>query len=133
MFVGSRASFELVLSNHSLKEVEQRKNPGYLQWAFDVVAYWREILVAYEENEVLAFNGRGAQLVRVLESSSFGYLSKQDKELLKDALELECEAFVTMDRRLSRNAGHLERNVPIRLLEPVAYWDLLRPWAPLFA
>ena len=33
MFVGKRASLELVLSANSLEEVAQRQTPSYLRWA----------------------------------------------------------------------------------------------------
>ena len=132
MFVGRRALFELVLSHHSLEEVSDRGNPKYLDWAHEICAYWSNQLVAYEGRRIPAFSGHGAQRAKVLASSRFDYLSKKDRALLVDALKLECNAFITMDRRLARNATHLETWVPIRVLEPVGFWDLLQPWTPLF-
>ena len=40
MFVGQRASWELVLSANSLKEVSEGQDTSYLQWAFEVMYYW---------------------------------------------------------------------------------------------
>ena len=132
MFVGKRATYELVLSSHSLEEVAQRRSAAYLQWAFDIVEYWESLLAVYRESGVPAFRGHGIFTALELASPSFGYLSNKDRLLLSDALELECDAFITMDRKLLRNVAHFESRAPMRILEPVAYWDLLRPWAPLF-
>ena len=129
MQVGRRAPFELVLSEHSLKEVASRGNNSYLGWAYQIVQYWRRILVTHQEQEVSALSGQGDQLAQVLASPSFGYLSEKDKALLTDAVELQCEAFITLDQKLTRNAAHLENYVPIRVLKPTAYWQSLRPWA----
>ena len=132
MFVGKRASLELVLSANSLKEVAQRQSPSYLRWAFEVVDYWESLLAGYRESGVPPFKGLGASLGVNLESPSFGYLGKKDKALLVDAVVLECEAFITLDRNLCQNRLHFESRVPLRILEPLTYSELLRQWAPLF-
>ena len=60
MFVGKRASLELVLSANSLEEVAQRQTPSYLRWAFEVVDYWESLLAGYRESGVPPFKGLGA-------------------------------------------------------------------------
>jgi hypothetical protein len=67
-----------------------------------------------------------------LDESKFGYLSAKDKLLLRHAVLLRCEAFLTVERRLPRNAAHIERELGVRVLTPVTHWDLLRPWAALW-
>ena len=62
----------------------------------------------------------------------FVYLSKKDRLLLRDAIILRCEAFLTVERRLPRNAVHIERMLGIRILTPITYWEMLRPWAALW-
>jgi len=37
-----------------------------------------------------------------------------------------------MGRRLPRNAGHIERELGIRVLTPIMHWEMLRPWAALW-
>ncbi len=132
MFVGNRALFEFALSSQSLEEVAQRKDAKYMDWARDVLVYWRNKLASYDEVGIPAFSGYGSKVATKLESKKFGYLSNKDKALLVDALKLECEAFITMDRRLVRNTFHLEAHVAIKVLEPIKFWGLLQPWAPLF-
>ena len=132
MFVGQRASFELVLSANSLDEVDERHDASYSQWAIEVMNYWETLLAGYREQGALPFEGLGISLAAKLESTSFGYLSKKDRALLSDAVVLECDAFITLDLKLCRNANHLESQLSMRILEPRSYWRMLKPWARLF-
>lgn len=132
MFVGQRAMFELALSENSLKEVHDRERQDYLQWAFEVLDYWHGCLSAYGRGDLNPFSGHGQSLAQLVMKSGFGYLSDKDRALLHDALLLECQAFLTIDRRLAKNAPHIARETGLRVLEPFQYWELLKPWAPLF-
>ena len=51
-----------------------------------------------------AFVGSGQERVRLLHSSRFGYLSRKDAALIRDAVLLESDTFLTLDRKLARNA-----------------------------
>jgi hypothetical protein len=75
------------------------------------------------ESEVLASR---------LDQPKFGYLSNKDRLLIRQAVLLRCEAFLTVERRLPRNAAHLERQPGIRILTPITHWEMLRPWAALW-
>lgn len=132
MFVGQRAMFELVLSENSLREVLASGRPTYLNWALEVLDYWQGLLSGYAEGGVAPFTGRGGALAQSLMGQQFGYLSSKDRALLSDALVRECDAFITMDRKLQKNAPHLEQTTELRVLEPAQYWELLEPWAALF-
>jgi hypothetical protein len=76
--------------------------------------------------------GDGAALAARLDSRSIDYLSKEDKLLLQDALALECDAFLTMEKKLSKNAAHLRAVTGLQILRPPGYWELLEPWAALY-
>jgi hypothetical protein len=130
MLVGSRGSLQLALSRNSLKEVLDRGSDNYLQWALDMLDYWEGCLAAYEDNGS-AFSGKGNLLSTKLQENQFGYLSTKDAILIRDAILLECDVFLTMERKLPRNATHLEQKLGIKVLQPIGYWDLLRPWAAL--
>ena len=43
-----------------------------------------------------------------------------------------CEAFMTTENCLPKNAAHIERELGIRVVTPARYWELLRPWAKLY-
>ena len=129
-FVGKRAPFELALSRHSFEEVAEKRDQDYLRWAEEVLAYWEACLANYEAGD--AFSGAGLSLASLLDGRSFGYLSAKDRALLKDALTLECDAFLTLDRKLAKNSGHLYRTTGLRVLLPSHLWAILEPWARLF-
>lgn len=132
MLVGRRSSLQLALSRNSLQEVLDRGRYDYLQWALEVLEYWEGCLAAYEDGSQ-ALSGRGVPLAAKLAGNRFGYLSAKDAKLIRDAVLLECDVFLTMERRLPKNAAHLERELHIKVLQPPGYWDSLRPWAALLA
>jgi len=51
-----------------------------------------------------------------LDGNSFGYLGAGDRALIKDAVLLDCDAFLTMEKRLPKNAGHIKRELGLRVL-----------------
>jgi hypothetical protein len=127
--VNERASFDMVLSDNSLQEVLDKGDSSYMRWALDVLSFWHDRI---EEYRGQAFAGHGGELASRLDSPRFGYLSGKDRILLRDALLLECDAFLTMDNKLAKNAEHVRRIVGLQLLRPSAFWALLQPWAALY-
>lgn len=132
MLVGHRGSLQLALSDSSLKEVMDRGRNDYLQWALEMLDYWENCLAAYDDSGV-AFSGQGAELSKKIQEKQFGYLSTKDAILIQDDVMLECDVFLTMERKLPRNGSHIEQNLGIKVLQPIGYWDLLKPWAALLA
>src|SRR6266699_1701369 len=124
--VGSRAHFQLALSGNSMREVERKGDARYLDWAFEILDYWEECL---EESD---YDYGSPLMARLLHDRQFGYLGEGDRELLKDAVVLGCDAFLTMDEKLYSNTAHLGSRLSLRVLTPVALWKELRPWAALF-
>jgi hypothetical protein len=101
-------------------------------WAYEILGYWQDLLRNYADHGVAPFSGRGEELARKLESSKFGYFSDKDRLLIRDAVMLECHAFLTMDNKLARNAAHIEKELGLKVLSPSGYWKLLQPWAALY-
>lgn len=124
--VAERAPFEFALSSNSFVEVHGKGDSRYLQWAYDVLDHW---LTCLEESGEP--HGNPAALAAI-DSNSYGYLGVGDRALLRDAIGLECDAFLTMENRLPKNAGHIERTLGVRVLSPIAMWECLQPWAALF-
>jgi hypothetical protein len=132
MLVGSRGSLQLAMSRNSLQEVLDRNRADYLQWALEMLDYWEGCLAAYEDRNS-AFSGRGTELAAKLRKKMFGYLSIKDAKLIFDAVLLECDVFLTMEEKLPKNATHIEKELGIKVLQPIGCWELLRPWASLLA
>jgi len=127
--VNQRAMLDVAISENSLREIADKQDARYLSWALDVRDHWRTRIA---EHEGRAFTGADVGQAVRLDGGAFGYLSAKDKALLKDALACESDAFLTMDRRLARNAPALRAAVGIQVLRPVDYWAVLRPWAALY-
>lgn len=130
ILVGGRSSLEFAVSSNSLREVADRKRYDYLQWALEMMQYWQGCLSAYEAG-IEPLSGRGKALAARLDGTQFCYLGAKDAKLVRDAVLLECDVFLTMERKLPKNAAHLKRELGIEVLQPISYWRLLSPWIPL--
>jgi hypothetical protein len=126
MQLAERAPFEFALSRNSFIEVHAKGDSRYLQWAYDVLDHW---LAGLEE--VGDLRGNPVALTAI-DSISYSYLGKGDRALLEDAIALECDTFLTMENNLTKNAGHIERTLSLRVLSPIEMWEYLQPWAALF-
>lgn len=125
MLIAERAPFAFALSENSFAEVRERGDPDYLRWAQDVLDHW---LACLSESDDF-----GAALTTDhIDSTSYGYLGAGDRALIKDALSLKCDTFLTMENKLPKNAAHLQDTLGIRVVSPVEMWEMLRPWAGLF-
>lgn len=124
--VNERAQFEWIVSYASMVEAEDKGDLGHLRWVWDI---------AHHSAVCLALEGatkESRERASSLEKQRFGYLSKKNRALLAEAVFFRCEAFLTMERRLPRNAPHIERELGIRILTPITHWQMLRPWAALW-
>jgi hypothetical protein len=70
--------------------------------------------------------------IAAIGTKSYKYLSEGDRALLKDALALECDTFLTMETKLPKNAAHIEKTLGLRVLTPIEMWNYIQPWAALF-
>jgi len=59
-------------------------------------------------------------------------MSKKGRILLQDALDLGCDAFLTMEKDRPGAAEHVERKRGLRIMRPTTYWGLLGRWAKLY-
>jgi hypothetical protein len=124
--INERALFEWIVSSGSLREAKDKNDAGHMQWLWDIAGHSE---VCLEDDGPIA---ESEALAARLYEPRFGYLSNKDRELLRDAVALRCEAFLTVERRLPRNAAHVQREIGIHILTPVTYWQMLEPWAALW-
>jgi hypothetical protein len=123
MLFAQRGTFEFALSANSLREVEASGDPRYLRWAYDVLDHWEACL----RESPASLDGSAARRVRDVASGRFGYLGRKDALLIQDAVLLECDTFLTVERALPRNAGHLRRELGLEVLRPPEVWEVMRP------
>jgi len=126
MQVGERAPFEFALSKNSFAEVQQRGDRAYLQWAYDVLDHWLACLEASGEPH------GNAKALAAIDAPTYNYLGAGDRALLRDAIGLECDAFLTMENKLPKCRRHIQSTLGIRVFSPIEFWEALRPWAALF-
>lgn len=127
MIMGRRDAFELIVTHNTYLEVDQKGDSGFLNWFYEVADYTQSCL-----NRNGALSGAGQKLCDKLDKEMFDYLGKGDRILLKDAIILECDAFITLDAKLVRNKKHLEREIGILVTTPDKLWEILKPWAALW-
>src|SRR6476660_795646 len=100
--VSERAMFDWIVSRGSMEEAHAKGDRGQMQWLWDIADHSEACLKGdgpTAESEAL-----GARLGE----PKFGYLSLGDRRLIREAVMFRCEAFLTVERRLPRNAAHLE-------------------------
>jgi hypothetical protein len=124
--INERALFEWIVSHNSLREAHDKRDAGHMQWLWDIADHSE---VCLEDDG--ATTESEAHAARLCETK-FGYLSHKDRMLLHDAIFLRCEAFLTVERRLPRNAEHIQRELGIEIITPIMHWKMLRPWAALW-
>jgi hypothetical protein len=122
--INERVLFEWIVSSGSLDEAREKNNPG--QWLWNIANHSEVCL------EGSGPTAESESLAARLDQLKFGYLSEKDRKLLRDAIVLRCEAFLTVERRLPRNAEHVQRELGIRILTPITHWQMLAPWAALW-
>jgi hypothetical protein len=124
--VSERALFEWIVSRGSMREASAKRDDGHMQWLWDIADHSEACLAGdgpTAESEVLAAR---------INEPKFNYLSAADRRLLQDAIAFRCDSFLTMERRLPRNGAHLQRELGLLILTPIAHWQMLRPWAALW-
>lgn len=121
--VATRAHFEFVVTENSLLEAAAARDASYVRYTQEVAAHWASC-IAYDPSP---FDGSGVERVRPLDEGRCNYLSEADGRLVRDAVLLECDTFLTLEKRLARNADHLSRALGIEVLRPPDLWAVLRP------
>jgi hypothetical protein len=105
----------------SLRQIAARNERGYTQCLDDVLDSW---LVSSE--------GEKSAPTSTFDDPRFGNISVKDRRLLQEALDVDCDAFMTMERRLPTSAAFVEKTTGLRILRPTVYWALLQPFANLY-
>ena len=118
--------FEVVVSRNSFEEVASAGRSRYTSYLLELADCWDSIANAYGRSP---FTGSGVVRAGLLEDTCFAYLSAKDHALLADACIMECDTFLTVDRRLASSAEHLNRKLDISVETPVTLVKRLQPWA----
>jgi hypothetical protein len=126
MRCAQRGPFHFAVSEHTLEEVERADDPGYMRWALEMLGHWDLCL---QQDGPPRPNSKA---LAKIDRRSFDYLGAADRVLLKDAISVDCDTFLTMENKLPKAAKHIKESLGIRVMSPVGMWSVLQPWAPLF-
>jgi hypothetical protein len=121
--VATRAHFEFVVSENSMREAARARDVSYAGYAVEVAAHFSDAIAFSPE----PFDGSGADRVCPLDDGRCGYLSPDDARLIRDAVLLECDTFLTIEKKLPRNAEHLSRELGLEVLRPPELWEYFQP------
>ena len=133
--IGNRASWQLAISPFIYKEVIRTRDITkryYLEnWFMDVWHYWLNIL---DQNEDLpSFIEAEHIRIKLLSSGILDILPDiEDRILICDAVVYRCDCFCTRDwRTILKYRDHL-KSLPIKILTPSEWWNLIKPYAGLW-
>lgn len=129
---GGHGQFQLALSSAGMQEVADRGRVGFLHWANELMAYTNDWLRSLETRESIP-SPSAMRLADKLDAPPLKHnVSTKDRRLLKDAVLFGCDVFLTMERRLPKMGDRVQQQVGVAVLQPVAYWQRLAPYAALF-
>ena len=119
MAFGERGAFDFIVSANSLDEVAAAADASFLRWAYDVLDHTQ---VCLAENPPAPVNA-----AHIAALDACGYLSVNDARLVRDALLMGCDTFLTVERKLPRNAAHLSRAIGLEVVRPPELMAVLAP------
>jgi hypothetical protein len=56
-----------------------------------------------------------------------------DRNLICDAISNNCDTFCTRDKKTIISKREQLRNLPINIVSPTEWWELIKPWSGLWA
>lgn len=124
--VSQSAQFEWIVSDNSRCEAARKRDHHHSRWIGEINAHAQYCLDDDGPDD------ESARLAASLYSPRFGYLGVGDRELLADAVYLRCDTFLTIERKLPKNAAHIEEHLGIRVITPPEHWRVLQPWAAVW-
>lgn len=134
LFLGiSRTNLEFALSESVYREVVQKKNSEeFLQWFYEMWDYWQNILNSYDKELVSKRAKRYYGLAKD-DKSLLGNLSVGDKKIVLDAIRLDCNALLTVDKFANNNfQKFIFKKYKLMVLHPTDLMEVIRPFRALW-
>lgn len=142
--VHRRANFQFLVSPLTVAEVANIQSVGALHpllaWVLEMLEHWL-ILLDYSEDRVSQGGSVRHRFKLTPELQDFeaklmgiGDFRRDpfDRLLLVQYRMGNCHAFLTTDEDTIWRHREQLASLDVRVLRPVEYWELLRPWAPLW-
>lgn len=132
---GERAAWQIAVSPFTYREIirtQHAQKQYYLKkWFMDVWDYWNSIIE--ENNDLPSFAEAEHAKIRLLSSGVLDILPDvEDRMLICDATVYRCDCFCTRDwRTILKHREHLI-SLPIKIITPAEWWNLVKPFAALW-
>ncbi|MHC4115515.1 MAG: hypothetical protein ACYSSL_09400 [Planctomycetota bacterium] len=132
---GSRAMWQLAISPFTYKEAMETKDPSkkyYLEnWFSEVWSYWVETI--RRNNDLPSFIEAETMRIQLLSSALFDVLPDiDDRILICDAIVYKCDCFCTRDWKTILRGREYLKCLPIRIITPSEWWQLIKPYGALW-
>ena len=132
---GQRAFWQLAISPLTYREIIRTKNLSrrneLSSWFFEIWHYWREFL--HSDNNLPSFSEAEEERLNLI---SLGILEvlpdMNDRFLLCDAVVYRCDAFCTIDWSTILRYRDKLTDLPLRILTPKEWWDIIRDLADIW-
>jgi len=134
-FTGKRASWQLAISPFTYKEIistQDATKSYYLEnWFMEVWDYWLRIVE--ENNDLPSFIEAEHTKIKLLSSGILDILPDiEDRMLICDAVVYRCDCFCTRDWQTLLKHRHHLTSLPIKIITPTEWWNLIKPFAGLW-
>jgi len=132
---GKRATWQIAISPFTYKEVidtQDAKKRYYLEgWFMNVWDYWRNIIE--DSGNLPSFIEAEHTRIKLLSSGMLDMLPDiEDRVLISDAIVYRCDCFCTRDwQTILKHRDHLT-SLPIKIITPTEWWNLVRSFAALW-
>lgn len=66
-------------------------------------------------------------MAAIMQDPTFGNISDKDRRLLIEAAGLQCNIFLTIEKKLPKQADSILKKVPLLIATPITFWQMLEP------
>lgn len=124
---GQRANWEIIISQYTVHELEctkdKNRRSSLLSWAGEIIGYQGGAVNSGSCERFAPITIQ--EIVSILPDSP-------DRRLVHDAIEAGCDAFCTRDWKTMLSLRHKLQLLPIKIVAPHEWWELIEPFAALY-
>jgi len=131
---GQRAYWELAVSPLTYQEIMATSDPNRRrtleQWFDEILIYWRDCC----DEDGSFSDSYASKIENILRESKMlsAFPDMNDRSLISHAIAYECDAFCTRDHRTILKRAHQASTLPIQIISPTDWANLIQPYAALF-
>lgn len=126
-----RANFEFAISETVYQELSKKENPHLSLWITDLNHHWQSVLESYQTP--FSTEARIKYELAIKDVRFITNISKNDRAIILDAVRLDCNALLTVDRFADEtNQKYILTKFGIMVLWPSDFIEMLKPFQALY-